>query len=90
MNSVKLQNTRLIYRNQSIFNILIMNYQKENLRKHRIYNHVTKNKTPRKKHTQGGKRHVFWKLQTVLKEYERKLKKFTQPENNVKYLESFI
>ena len=59
MNSVRLQNTRYIYRNQSIFNILTMNYQKENLRKHCIYNHVTKNKMPRKKRNQGGKRRVF-------------------------------
>ena len=49
MNLVKLQNTKLIYRNQLHFHTLPTNYQKENLN-NPIYNYIEKNKIPMNKH----------------------------------------
>ena len=51
---VKLQDSRLIYRNLLHFHTLIMKYQKENLRKQNIYNCIKKNKILENKFNQGG------------------------------------
>ena len=45
MNSVTLQNTKLIHRNLLYFYTLTTNYQKEKLKKHPIYHCNKKNKT---------------------------------------------
>ena len=47
INSVKSQDAKSIYKNQFHFYPLIMNYQKDNLRKIIIYNCIIKNKIPR-------------------------------------------
>ena len=44
MSSVKFQDTKLIHRNFLHFYILIMNYQKEKLRKHLIYHQIKMNR----------------------------------------------
>ena len=46
----ELQDIRLIYRNLLLFYTLIMNYQKENLRKQPHLHSHQENKIPRKKH----------------------------------------
>ena len=40
------------------FYTLIINYQKDNLRKQTVYNQMKKNKIPRNKFNQGGERQV--------------------------------
>ena len=66
MNSVKLQDTKLIHRN--LLNLLTVNYQKEKLKKKRnqennpIYNFIKKDKIPRNKSNQGRKRSGLTKL----------------------------
>ena len=50
---IKVENTILVYRNLMLFYTLIMNYQKENLRKQPHLHSHQKNKIPRKKHNQG-------------------------------------
>lgn len=50
---MKVENTRLMYRNLMLFYILIKNYQKENLRKQPHLHSHQENKIPRKKHNQG-------------------------------------
>ena len=47
MNLVKLQDTKLIYRNLLHFCTLTMIYQERKLGNHTIYNHVKRNKIPR-------------------------------------------
>ena len=47
MNSVKLQETRLIYINLLLFSTLIINYHKEKARKQSHLKHIEKNKIPR-------------------------------------------
>ena len=59
MNSVKLQDVKLTYRNLLHFYTLITIYQKEKLRKHSIFNYIRKNKIPRNKFSQGGERLVL-------------------------------
>ena len=61
MNSVKLQDTRLTYRNLLLFYTLIMNYQKENLRKQPHLHSHQENKIPRNKLNQGGERPIHSK-----------------------------
>jgi len=56
MNSVKLQDTKSIYRNQLHFYTLIMNSQKQI--NNPIYHYIKKNKVPRNKFNQGGERPV--------------------------------
>ena len=58
MNSVKLQATRLIYRNMLLFYTLIINYQED--QEHNLFwNHIKDNKTPRNKFNQGGERLIL-------------------------------
>ena len=59
MNSVKLQDTKLIFRNPLHFYTLITNSEKEKLRNYLIYNYIKKNKIPRNKSNQRGKRIVL-------------------------------
>ena len=60
MNSAKLHDTKLIHRNLLHFYTLIMNYQKEKLRKNLIYIFIKKNKIYQSKSNQRGK--GLWKL----------------------------
>ena len=61
MNSAKFQDTRLIYRNLLHFFTLTINYPKEKVKKKKnlVQNHIKKNKIPRNKLNQGGKRPIF-------------------------------
>ena len=59
MNSVRLQDTRLIYRNLLHFYILIMNYQKEKAKKKNSHLKLCQKKIPRNKLNQGGERTIF-------------------------------
>ena len=61
MNSVKLQYTKIIYRNLLDFYTLIMKYRKEkrNQENNLIYNRIKENKIPRNKFNQGGERPVL-------------------------------
>ena len=59
MNSVKLQDTKLVCRNMLHFYTLITNYQKE-IKKTIPF--MLASKIPRNKFNQGGERHVLLKL----------------------------
>ena len=59
MNSVRLQDSRLIYRNPLYFYASIMKYQKEKVEKKNLFkNHIKKGKIPRNKLNQGGERPI--------------------------------
>ena len=58
MNSVKLQDIKLICRNLLCLDTPIMNYQQRNFKNNPIDNGINKNKIPRYKSEQGGKRHI--------------------------------
>ena len=59
MNSVKMQDTKLIYRNL-LFYIILTIYQREKLIKiNSICNYIRKNKIPRKNFSKGGKSPVL-------------------------------
>lgn len=76
MNSVKLQNTKLIYKNLLHFCTLIMNYQKEKSRKQFHYDHIKNNKIPRNKFNKGGERSAHTEnYKTLMKEIEDNTKK---------------
>ena len=63
MNSVKLLDTKSLYKNVLYFFILITNYEKEKLRKQsRLQLHQKNPKIPRKKCNQDGDRPVHRKL----------------------------
>ena len=62
INSVKFQDTKLKYSNLLCFCTLKMDYQKKKLRKNPIYNCIKKNKIPRNKSNQRGKKIVLTKL----------------------------
>ena len=66
MNSVKLQNTNLIYLNLFHSCTLITNYEKEKLREQSIYNCIKKNKIFKNKFNQGGEKSKIYK--TLMKE----------------------
>ena len=70
MNSVKVQDTKSIYRNLLHFYTLIMNYEKEKLRKQSIYNCIKKNKIHRNKITKEVKDLYFENYTTLKKEIE--------------------
>ena len=53
MNSVKLQDTKSMYRNLWHFYTLI-NYRKKELKNNPFYNHIKKNKIPKGKFNQEG------------------------------------
>ena len=59
MNSLKLQSTKLIYKNLLLFYTPITNYKKKKDKKNPIW--IRKNKIPRNKLNQVGDRHIFWK-----------------------------
>ena len=71
MNSVKLQNTKPIYKKQLWFYTLT-NYQKQELGKQCIYNYIKKNKIPKNKINSGGEK--IYILKTI-KHWWKKLKK---------------
>ena len=56
MNSVKFQDTKSMYRNLLHFYTLIMNYQKEKLRKQSHLQLIKKNEIPKNKFNQGTER----------------------------------
>ena len=58
MNSVKLQDTKLIYRNL-LFSYTLMTIRKRKQENNPIYNCVKKNKIPRNKLNQGGERPII-------------------------------
>ena len=49
------------YQNLLHFYTLIMNWEKEKLRKQTIYNCIKKNKISRNRFNHGGKRYAYWK-----------------------------
>ena len=59
---MKFQDTKFTYRKQLHFYTLIMNYQKEKLRKQSHLKLHQKNKISRNKYNQDGKRPVIRKL----------------------------
>ena len=59
MNLVKLQDTELICRNLLLFYLLIMNYQKDKVRKKILY------KIPKNKLNQGSKQYMTYTLKTI-------------------------
>ena len=61
MNSAKLQDIRLIYRNLLFFYTLIMNYQKEKVKKTKTHvkSHQKRIKYFRNKLNQGGERPII-------------------------------
>ena len=62
MNSVKLQNTRLIHKNLLLFHTLIMNNQEDTARKQSHLKSHQKNKIHGNKFNQGEKRPILCKL----------------------------
>ena len=62
MNSVKLQDTRIIYTYLAFLDTNNKLSEKENKKTIPFKNHIKKNKTHRNKLNQGGERSIRWKL----------------------------